>query len=98
MLSPEDTIRRRAEVVARDTPEGAVLVDMRDGNCFELNRVGAAVWSLLELGTTLRAIGEALRARYEVAPDVIERDVLAVAADLLKAGLVERPRAETALR
>jgi hypothetical protein len=79
---------RRADVLARETPDGAVLVDVVSGGCWELNRVGAALWSLLDANTTLRAACEILRRRYDVAAEVIERDVLAVAAQLSSAGLV----------
>ena len=79
---------RRADVLARETPEGAVLVDVVSGGCWELNRVGAALWSLLDAKTTLRAACEILRRRYDVAADVIERDVVALAGQLSSAGLV----------
>ena len=88
MLSLDDTLVKRVDVMARETPDGAVLVDVVSGGCWELNRVGAALWSLLDGPTTLRRIGELLRARYEVAAEIIERDVLAVAEQLSKAGLV----------
>lgn len=82
--------------MARDTPDGAVLVDVVSGGCWELNGVGAACWSLLDKPTTLRSVCEALRTRYNVALEVLERDVLAIAGELSKSGLVRKPAARAA--
>jgi hypothetical protein len=87
----DDVLVRRADVLARETSEGAVLVDVVTGGCWELNRVGSALWSLLESPTSLRSVCDALRTRYDVAAGVIERDVLVLAAELSKAGLVSHP-------
>ena len=82
--------------MARETPDGAVLVDVVSGGCWELNRVGAALWSLLEKPTTLRSVCETLRTRYAVAPEVLERDVFAIVGELSKSGLVRKPAARIA--
>jgi hypothetical protein len=89
---------RRADVLARETPDGALLVDVVSGGCWELNRVGAALWSLMDASTTLRAACEILRRRYDVAADVIERDVVALAEQLSSAGLVSIRRTPSADR
>jgi len=82
--------------MARETPDGAVLVDVVSGGCWELNGVGTALWSLLDKPKTLRSVCEAMRARYDVAPEVLERDVLAIAGELSRSGLVLKPAARTA--
>jgi hypothetical protein len=56
VLSIDDNFVRRADVLARETPEGAVLVDMMSGQCWELNRIGATLWSLLESPVSLRQV------------------------------------------
>lgn len=94
--SLDDTFIRRADVMASETSDGAVLVDAVSGACWELNRVGAALWSLLERPTTLRKVCDVLRARYEMASEVVESDVLAIMGDLSKAGLVSTPGVSTA--
>ena len=81
--------------MARDTSDGAVLVDVVSGGCWELNRVGAALWSLLDGPKTLRSVCDTLRARYDVTGEILERDVLAIAGELSKAGLVSKPGART---
>ena len=74
--------------MSRETPDGAVLVDMMNGRCWELNRVGAALWSLLATSTTLRKVCETLGGQYSVDKAVLERDVMKLADDLMRAGLI----------
>jgi hypothetical protein len=90
--SLDDSFVRRADVLARDIPEGAVLVDMMSGQCWELNRIGAALWSLLESPVSLRQVCDVLLTRYEADADTVQRDVMALATDLARAGLVVTPR------
>jgi len=96
--SLDDTFVRRSDVMAKETSDGMVLVDVVSGGCWELNRVGAALWSLMDASTTLRAACEILRRRYDVAADVIERDVVALAEQLSSAGLVSIRRTPSADR
>jgi hypothetical protein len=91
-----DAFVRRSDVMASETPDGAVLVDAVSGGCWELNRVGAALWSLLEQPATVDSLCNSLRARYEVAGEVIEQDVRAIIEELSKAGLVSTPAPSTA--
>jgi hypothetical protein len=79
----------RPEVAAREVGDGAVLVNMNSGGCFELNRVGAEIWRLLQKKTTIADICEALAGRYPVAPDVLATDARDVIDALVRAGLVE---------
>jgi hypothetical protein len=90
--SLDDSFVKRADVMARETPEGAVLVDMLTGQCWELNRIGAALWSLLESPVSLQQVCDVLLARYKADAETVQRDVIALATDLAKAGLVVAPR------
>jgi hypothetical protein len=85
----DDSVNRRPDVMARDTSDGAVLVDMMNGRCWELNRVGAAFWSMLAAPTTLRQVCESLSGRYDVEKAILQRDVVALADDLIRAGLIQ---------
>ena len=88
MVALDETVSRRADVMAREIPDGAVLVDMMSGRCWELNRVGAALWTLLESPTTLRQACDALSGRYDVELAVLQRDVIAIGDELIRAGLL----------
>jgi|SRR5450432_2683245 len=41
----------RPNVAAREINDGAVLVNMGSGACFELNRIGFEIWKLLGSGS-----------------------------------------------
>jgi hypothetical protein len=84
----DDNLSRRTDVMAQEMPDGTVLVDMMNGRCWELNRVGGGLWSLLAAPTTLRRVCEILSGRYDVEPAVLQRDVIALADDLVRAGLI----------
>jgi hypothetical protein len=83
-------LRRAASVQSRALPDGAVLVDMQTGQCFELNQTGAEVWALLRAPTTVASLCDHLEARYRRGAEQITRDVGAVVEQLLGAKLVER--------
>jgi hypothetical protein len=79
----------RPNVAARDINDGAVLVNMGSGACFELNRIGFEIWKLLGPGTTVADICRALAGRYAVGPEVLAADVRSLVDALVGAGLVE---------
>jgi hypothetical protein len=89
MVSLDDMVHRRPEVVARETPKGAILVDLADGDCFEVNRVGALFWASIESPRRLVEICEALGSRFDIGRDVLDRDLLKLVEALVRADLVE---------
>jgi hypothetical protein len=89
MVSLDDMVHRCPEVVARETPTGAILVDLADGDCFEVNRVGALFWASIESPRRLGEVCEALGSRFDVGRDILDRDLLKLVEELLRADLVE---------
>jgi hypothetical protein len=87
-LSVDTRLAPRPDVAAREIQDGAVLVNMGSGACFELNRVGFEIWKALGTGTTVGGICEALGGRYPVAPEVLAADVRGLVEALMGAGLV----------
>jgi hypothetical protein len=81
-------LKSRQDVAMRLLEGGAVLVDMRSGACFELNRTGVEVWRLLADGATMRSICDDLAARYSVARDTLSLDVEQLLDALTKQELV----------
>jgi hypothetical protein len=80
----------RPEVAAREIDDGAVLVNMTSGGCFELNRIGSEIWKLLQEKRSLASICDSLSARYPVEPEVLASDVESLIESLVRAGLVEK--------
>jgi hypothetical protein len=77
-------------VVTRRLPDKTVLLDQITGECYELNRVGAEVWSLLNGERTLEEICALLLPMLGAPEGGLVEDVRSFAADLRAAGLAEQ--------
>jgi hypothetical protein len=77
------------QVAIQEVSEGAVLVDLGSGACFELNRVGVEVWKALSAGQTLNEVIQVLSARYDVGLDVLAADVATLTKSLSDSGLID---------
>ena len=88
MINAETILSRRSEVDVRNTPTGAILVDMRSGACFRLNRTGAQIWSLLETPRGFGDIAREVSARYQLASSQVEGDLTALVESLERADLL----------
>ena len=76
------------DVVTREVPEGAILVNIQTGFAFKLNRVGLEVWRLLDGKRGLDEIIGDLQSTYAVDAERLQRDVEVLLDDLRKQGLV----------
>jgi hypothetical protein len=85
-----DVIRKRSEVTVRSTPNGALLIDLASGRCWQLNRMGADFLSAIDAGKSLGEVLDAMGGRYDVSREVLERDLIRLAQELSDAGLTER--------
>jgi hypothetical protein len=85
----DDRLRPTMYAVKNELEGGLALLNMRTGECYELDEIGAALWTSLVKDGRLRSGFEAIVASYDVAPDVLERDILALAGALVAAGLLE---------
>lgn len=89
-LSLADTLRPTSDITSRPIASGLFLLDPKTGLSCELNGTGARAFTLLAGGAPLRRIFEQLVAEYEVAQDVLERDLLRLVTELLACGMLER--------
>lgn len=88
-ISLDDTVVLSRDAVFRDLDGEAVILNLRSGTYFGLNRVGTRVWQLLELDGRLRSVFDALCREFDAPPDDIARDLLALVARLTEAQLGE---------
>lgn len=90
MGEPEKDLRLIVcdQVAFRATPGGGIIIDLRTGASFEVNRMGAEIWTMLANGTDRGAIAETLGGKYEVATQTVRADVEAICSQLLAAGLI----------
>lgn len=85
-----DTLIQRSESQVATVLEGeVVLVNLDEGAYYHLNRVGSAVWDLLESPRTVKSLCNSLIECYAVEPEQCEREVVALLGQLLEAGLIE---------
>jgi hypothetical protein len=55
--------------------DGAIVLDIRQGQMFNLNFVGSRVLELLETGATESAIVDEISSKFEVSREIAESDV-----------------------
>jgi len=81
-------VASRAQVSCDLGGEAAIL-HLTSGTYYSLDPVGARIWSLLEQPIQVRALRDHLLAEYDVPPDRLERDLLALLEQLAAASLIE---------
>jgi len=72
--------------------DGALLLDIKDGCCYNLNGVAARVWVTIEgspAGISFDGIVDALETHFTVSREELERDASDCLAELELAGLVQ---------
>ena len=73
--------------------DGAIVLDIRQGQIFNLNFVGSRILELLETGATESAIVDEISRKFEVSRDVAESDAREFIESLKQHHLLEDPRA-----
>ena len=73
-----------SQVIARDVGQEIVLLDLASGTYFGLDPVGARIWQLMRSGKTLDEVCDAMMEEYEVPRETLERDVQALARQLIE--------------
>jgi len=66
----------------------AVLLKLASENYFGLDAIGTRIWTLLSEDPGLKRAFDILLEEYEVAPDLLESDLLALVDRMAEAGLV----------
>ncbi len=74
-------------VYTQEVGEETILLDTQGGRYFGLDPVGTRMWQLLRKHGALRSVYETLLAEYEVTPERLEFDLLALTTKLIEKGL-----------
>ena len=82
-------LRRRSDIRYRHIEGEAVVVRQSSAEVLVLNEVGASVLDLADGEHDVRSWIDALREVYDTDPAILARDVLAFAAEMEEAGLLE---------
>jgi hypothetical protein len=88
-LLRESVITVAKELVACDLAGEAVILSLKSGQYFGLNKVGAFIWTLIQEPKTVNAVFDILLEEYDVAPVQLEIDLLAVLEQMLTKELIE---------
>lgn len=82
--------------ISCDVADEVVLLNVRDGQYYGLNMVGASIWRLIQEPRTVSELREQLLQEYgDVSPEACANEVTAFVAAMLDLGLVERCTAES---
>lgn len=76
------------DVLFQEVAGEAVLLNLASESYFGLDPVGTRVWMLLSVDPSLQQAYDTMCAEYDVAPAVMESDLLALVGKLAEAGLV----------
>ncbi len=71
--------------------DGAIVLDIRQGQMFNLNFVGSRILELLETGAAESAIVDEISQKFEVSRDVAESDLREFIESLKQHHLLEEP-------
>ena len=82
-----DRLTVSPDVVFREIEGEAVLLELESGTYFGLNAVGTRIWSLIQERDSLRSVLDAMTAEYDASPEMLERDLLRLSAELCAKGL-----------
>jgi len=86
-----DRLTTTNDAVVRQVGGETVVLDIASGTYFGLDPVGARVWQLIEDDEcTLAETCDRIGAEYDVAREQLERDILALAAQLVEHGLATK--------
>jgi hypothetical protein len=88
-LDDADLISRNASVVAADTMDEAILLDIDSGYFFQLNVSAARIWNLVEQPRSFEELCAELRARFAVSPELCRAEVASFVTDLEGRGLLK---------
>jgi hypothetical protein len=83
-------LRRSAHATYQVVEGEAVLIHLQTGTYYSLNDVGTTFWELLDGTRTVGDCAAKIATEYDAPVDVIAGDLLELAADLMKEGLVEK--------
>ncbi len=88
-LDLDQLLRHRGDLLTTQLDTEIVAMDVDSGAYFGFNPVASQIWTMLAQPMTLRALCEQLCARYNVAPDVCEKDVRALLDQMRRENVLE---------
>lgn len=90
VVTPESILARSDDIVSREIEGELIIVPIASGigdmedELYTLNETGRSIWERIDGKCSLRNIAADLSGEYSASPDIITRDVLGLAGELVK--------------
>ncbi len=81
-IALETILQATQHQVSTDLQGEVVILELKSGIYYGLDAIGAEVWRMLQRPRSVRSLLEALLAKYDVAPDRCEMDLVSLLQDL----------------
>lgn len=85
-LSRETVLERVEGLLEAEIDGETVMMSIDRGEYYGLDAIGSEIWTLLETPRSVAEICAVMGERYDVEPEVCERDVMAFLRDLVSDG------------
>jgi hypothetical protein len=82
-------IRQSADVVSNRLGDAGMLVHLQTNRIFEVNATGLRIWELAGEGRTLGEIEGMLQGEFDVEPERLRTELLALVGELSREGMVD---------
>ncbi len=83
-------VQRNENLPTGEVDGELVALDLDRGECFGMDQVGSAIWSLSAEPVTVADLADALTQRFDVARDQCLADLQPFVSDLIEEGLLRR--------
>jgi hypothetical protein len=88
-VSAETRVRPAPHVVTRVVEDTLALLDVNSGAYFSVNEIGVLLMEMSAAGAALGEVAERVASEYEVTKAEALNDLIELAEDLIREGLVE---------
>ena len=85
----DSKVKPARDVLFKEIEGEAVLLNLNTGLYFGLNEAGTRIWKIAEKERRLDRVLQGLTEEFEIEPRACEKDLMALAQELLKHGLWE---------
>jgi hypothetical protein len=82
LFEQSDVVVWSSKALSAEIDGEIVALDVENGVCYGLDCIGARIWAILQVPTSVRALLAALTAEFDVDPETCHRDVIDLLADL----------------
>jgi len=89
MITLGSTIKAVSDHVYCDMAEEAVVLNVRNGVYYGLDPIGAVIWKLVQSGTTVEQVVNAVTSEYDVDRGKCAKDMIDFFTSLESYGLIE---------